>query len=314
MAAGSQPVLLFACEGVDTLAWRDALEAALSSVELWVWPDAPDADAVVFGMAWGNPPGFWRSFPNLQAIFSLGAGVDGLLADATLPAVPIVRMVDPSLADGMVEFVVMRTLHHHRLVHVYEQQQANATWRPLRPPRIGRRRVGVMGLGELGGRCARALADLGFQVRGWSRRPKALEGVETFHGPAGLPAFADGCEILVCVLPLTSETEGILNAQLFARLAPGACLIQAGRGAHLVEADLLDALASGRIAAATLDVFRSEPLPPEHAFWRHPGVRVIPHAAAFTYPETAAEVVAANLGRLLRGEPVADIVDPQAGY
>ncbi|MGA0605126.1 2-hydroxyacid dehydrogenase [Phenylobacterium sp. VNQ135] len=309
-----KPVLLFACEGVDTDAWAAALRLAAPDVELRLWPDGGDSAEVMFGLAWGNPPGFWRTFPNLRAIFSLGAGVDALLADVTLPDVPIVRMVDPSLADGMVEFVVMRTLHHHRLVHLYEQQQSTATWRPVRPPLTGRRTVGIMGLGELGGRCALALAGLGFQVRGWSRSPRTLEGVETFHGADGLEAFADGCEVLVCVLPLTPSTEGVLNGRLFERLAHGACLIQVGRGAHLVEADLIAALHSGRIAAATLDVFRTEPLPPEHPFWRHPAIRVIPHAAAFTYPETAAVVVAANLRRLLRGEPVADVVDLSAGY
>ncbi|WP_334164018.1 2-hydroxyacid dehydrogenase [Phenylobacterium sp.] len=308
------PVLLFACEGVDTAAWTAALRTAAPGVDLYVWPDAPDPAGVTYGLAWANPHGFWRQFPNLRAIFSLGAGVDALLGDQSLPDVPIVRMVDPSLADGMVEFVVMRTLHHHRLVHLYEQQQADAVWRPQRPPLTGRRIVGVMGLGELGGRCAQALAALGFQVRGWSRGPKAIEGVATFHGDAGLEGFADGCEILVCVLPLTPQTEGVLNASLFERLAPGACLIQVGRGAHLVEADLLAALDSGRIAAATLDVFRTEPLPAGHPFWRHPAVRVIPHAAAFTYPETAARVVAGNIGRLSRGEPVPDRVDLRAGY
>ncbi|MCR5880676.1 glyoxylate/hydroxypyruvate reductase A [Phenylobacterium sp. J367] len=307
-------MLLFACEGVDEAAWADALRGAAPDVALRLWPEAGDPLDVTFGVAWNNPPGFWRAFPNLRAIFSLGAGVDGLLADPTLPDVPLVRMVDPSLADGMVEFVVMRALHHHRLMHVYEQQQLTATWRPVRPPLIGRRRVGVMGLGELGGRCARALAGLGFQVRGWSRSPRTLPDVETYHGEAGLAAFAEGCEILVCLLPLTHATQGALNAALFEHLAEGACLIQVGRGAHLVEEDLLAALASGRIAAATLDVFGVEPLPPGHPFWRYPGVRVVPHAAAFTYPETAAGIIAANIRRLLRGEAANDVVDRSAGY
>jgi len=314
MISAQHPVLLIACEGVDTAAWFEALTAAAPDVELRVWPDAGDPASVDFGLAWGNPPGFWRGFPNLRAIFSLGAGVDRLLADKDLPDVPVVRMTDPSLTEAMVEFVMMRTLHHHRLVHLYERQQAAAVWAPVRPPLARRRTVGVMGLGVLGGACAQALAGLGFKVRGWSRSPRTLEGVETFHGPDGLARFADGCEILVCVLPLTPETEGVLNAELFGRLAPQACLIQVGRGAQLVDADLLAALDSGQIAAATLDVFHVEPLPGDHPFWTHPGVRVIPHAAAFTYPETAAYVLAANLRRLVAGEPVADIVDVSAGY
>ncbi|WP_374471822.1 2-hydroxyacid dehydrogenase [Phenylobacterium sp.] len=314
MTAPRRPVLLVACEGVDTEAWLQALRAAAPEVELRLWPDGGDPAEIDFGLAWGNPPGFWRAFPSLRAIFSLGAGVDGLLADASLPDVPIVRMADPSLTGAMVEFVVMRTLHHHRLIHLYEQQQAAAVWRPARPPLARDRRVGVMGLGALGGACARSLASFGFQVRGWSRGPREIAGVETFHGLAALADFAAGCEILVCLLPLTAETHDVLDARLFAALAPQACLIQVGRGAQLVEADLLAALESGQIAAATLDVFRSEPLPGDHPFWAHPRVRVIPHAAAFTYPETAAPVLAANLRRLLTGAPAEDVVDPGAGY
>ena len=314
MTPPPRPVLLIACEGVDTAAWVRALGEAAPGVELRVWPDAGDPASVAFGLAWGNPPGFWRAFPNLRAIFSLGAGVDRLLADRDLPDAPIVRMNDPSLVEAMVEFVVMRTLHHHRLIHVYERQQVAAVWRPVRPPLARNRLVGVMGLGALGGRCAQALAGLGFQVRGWSRSPRTIAGVEAFHGPAGLPSFADACEILVCLLPLTPQTHGILDAALFGRLAHQACLIQVGRGAHLVEADLLAALDSGQIAAATLDVFHQEPLPTEHPFWAHPAIRVIPHAAAFTYPETAAAVLAANLKRLQAGEPVADVVNVIAGY
>lgn len=313
--AVARPVLLYACEGVDPAAWAPAIRAAAPEVELAIWPADVAPEDVAFGFAWGNPPGFWRDFPNLRAIFSLGAGVDALMADETLPAdAPVVRMVDPALAAGMSEFALMRTLHHHRGLHRYERDQAVQVWRPERPPLNSQRVVGVMGLGEMGGRCALDLARMGFQVRGWSRRPKTLDGVATFHGEAGLAAFAEGCEILVCVLPLTPQTRGVLNARLFSRLAAGACLVSIGRGAHLVEADLLAALDSGQIAAASLDVFETEPLPKGHPFWDHPGVRVTPHVAAFTFPETAAPVLGDNIRRILNGEPVADLVDRDAGY
>lgn len=310
-----KPVLLFACEGIRAEDWLAPIRAALPEVEVWAWPDAPDAAAVDFGFAWNNAPGFWRQFPNLRAIFGLGAGVDRLMADATLPGnVPVVRMLDPELAIGMSEFTLMRVMHHHRLMHRYEQQQLEPVWRPVRPPLARDRVVGVMGLGEMGGRCALDLLQARFQVRGWSRRPRELPGVSCFNGDDQLAAFADGCEILVCVLPLTPATKGVLNAALFDRLAPGACLISIGRGPHLVEADLLAALASGQIEAATLDVFAAEPLPRDHPFWTHPAIRVVPHSAAFTYPETAATALAENIRMMLNGQQPEGVADRRVGY
>lgn len=311
----TKPVLVFAAGGVKPDAWVPALRAAAPEVDVRMAAEITDPGAVEFGFAWRNPPGFWHAFPNLRAIFGMGAGVDALLSDPDLPGgVPIIRMVDPHLAIGMSEFAMMRTLHHHRSLHVYEQQQTAQLWRPIRPPLNRDRVVGVMGLGEMGGLCARDLAKAGFQVRGWSRRPREIEGVRTYSGEAGLAEFATGCEILICVLPLTPETTGVLNAALFDRLAHGACLISIGRGPHLVEADLLAALESGRIAAATLDVFAVEPLPAGHPFWSHTAIRVIPHAASFSFPETGAGVLAENIRKILRGEPVPETVDRSSGY
>ncbi len=314
MTPDGRPVLLFACEGVEPDRWAREIRAAAPEVELRIWPDGGDPAEVDFGFAWANPHGFWQGFPNLQMIFSLGAGVDALLLDPELPDAPVVRMLDPNLAEGMTEFVLMRTLHHHRLLHRYERQQRDRVWRAIRPPLAGERTVGIMGLGELGRACAQSLLAAGFRVRGWARTARAINGVEVFAGDAGLADFAAGCEILICLLPLTPQTEGVLNAALFAQLAPGACLISVGRGAHLNEADLLAALEAGQIEAATLDVFRQEPLPADHPFWRQPGVTVIPHAAAFTYPQTAAPVLADNLRRVLSGEPVLGLVDRASGY
>lgn len=308
-------MLLFACEGVDDRAWRGELAVLPPEVEVRFWPDAGAPGEVDYGFAWGNPPGFWRQFPNLKVVFSLGAGVDALLRDGDLPEGPaVVRMLDESMAGDMSDFVRMCVTFHHRAMHEYAVLQTQADWRPIRPPRNGRRTVGIMGLGALGGRCALDLVSAGFDVRGWARRPKSLPGVRTFAGEAGLESFLVATEILVCLLPLTPETENILSAHLFARLPRGACVVNVGRGRHLVDADLLGALDSGQLAGATLDVFRTEPLPTDHPFWRHPRITVTPHAAAFTHPETAVPALAENLRRLLSGLEMVGLVDRRLGY
>lgn len=308
------PVLLFACHDVPAEPWLVALQRAAPELEVRLSPDEGPPETVDFGLAWATPPGFWNRFPRLRAIFSLGAGVEHLLASGAPAHVPLVRMTDPGLARDMSDFVLMRVLHYHRGMHLYLRQQEAQVWTPIRPPRPNGRTVGVMGLGELGAHCACTLAEAGFRTRGWSRSAKAVEGVATFAGRDELPRFLEGCEILVCLLPLTAETRDILDAKLFAALPQGACLIQVGRGLQLVEADLLAALDAGRIAAATLDVFRQEPLPQGHPFWSRADITVVPHAAAFTYPETAAEVVAENVRRLQAGEVPIGLVDRALGY
>jgi glyoxylate/hydroxypyruvate reductase A len=308
-----RPVVLYACDGVDRQNWERAF-AGRPELDVRYWPDAGDVDEVDYGFAWRTPRGFWQPFPHLKAIFSLGAGVDHLIPDPDLPAAPLVRMIDPALVEGMTEFVLMRVLHHHRGMHLYEQHQAEQIWRPARPPLPAQRCVGVLGLGELGAASALQLAAQGFRVRGWSRRLKMIDGVECFAGQAGLPAFLSECEILVCLLPLTAQTADILDSHLFAQLPRGACLINVGRGQHLVEADLTAALDSGQLAAATLDVVRTEPLPAGHPFWADPRIRIVPHASAFTYAETAVKVVAENIRRIEAGLAPHGLVDRGQGY
>ena len=308
-----RPVVLYACEGVDRQNWERAF-ASRPELDTRYWPDAGDLAEVDYGFAWRTPRGFWKPFPNLKAIFSLGAGVDHLIPDPDLPAAPLVRMIDPALVDGMTEFVLMRVLHHHRGMHLYEQHQAAEVWRPARPPLVGQRTVGVLGLGELGAASAQRLANQGFRVRGWSRSLKQIAGVDCFAGPDGLSVFLSACEILVCLLPLTEETADILDRDLFALLPRGACLINVGRGQHLVEADLTAALDAGQLAAATLDVVRTEPLPAGHPFWADPRIRIVPHASAFTYAETAVGVVAENIQRIEAGLAPHGLVDRAKGY
>lgn len=309
------PVLLVACFGVDITPWRVQIARHGPGIEMRVWPDTGDVSEIDYVFVWNPPPGFWKRLPGLRAVFSMGAGVDRLLADPELPPdLPIVRMVDPSLVSGMVEFVTMRTLHYHLRMHDYARQQVAGEWRQLPSPVAAARRVGILGIGQLGQACARALAALGFNVTAWGRNPRDLPGLATYHGAEGLAAMLADCEILVCLLPLTPETEDILDARLFAKLPRGAHLINVARGRHLVEDDLLAALADGRIAHATLDVFRHEPLAEGHPFWKHSAVTILPHVAALTRPETAAATLVGNLWRHVRHEPIPDAVDRAAGY
>lgn len=307
--------LLFASPDDDPVAWGKALRRRLPDLEVRVFPEIGDRAEIDAALVWLPPPGLLASLPRLRAIFSLGAGVDRLLEDPTLPAdVPLCRMVDPSLTASMAEFVLLHVLRYHRDLDVYEAQQRRAEWRLVLPKPAAATLVGLVGLGELGAASARLLVRHGFTVRGWSRTPKAIEGVRCFTGPGELAAFLDGVAVLVCLLPLTPETRGILNAELFARLPRGARLVNLARGAHLVERDLLEALDGGRLAHATLDVFTTEPLPKEHPFWRHPAITVTPHAAAYSLPESGAESVVENLRRLREGRPLLHLVDRTRGY
>ncbi|MFI5021725.1 MAG: 2-hydroxyacid dehydrogenase [Alphaproteobacteria bacterium] len=227
---------------------------------------------------------------------------------------PICRAVDEFLTLRMSEYVALHVLRYHRRQPELEELQRRGEWKELYTPTASERAVGIMGLGALGANAARALAGLGFKVAGWSRTPKRLEGVESFHGAAGLAPFLARSEILVCLLPLTRATEGILRATLFAGLPKGAALINAARGKHLVEADLLAALASSQLAYAALDVYQTEPLPPEHPFWRHPRITLSPHIASITDPRTTAALVAENVRRYRAGEPLLYTVDAELGY
>jgi len=295
--------------------WHRAFAELLPDVPLRDWSDPGEPEAVEYALVWDPPKGALKQFPNLKVIFSIGAGIDHLSGDKDLPpGVPIVRMVEPGLTAGMIEFVVMSALYHHRFMLDYAAQQQGKVWREIEQIPTSRRRVGILGLGVLGGACAEKLRDFGFPVAGWSRRAKRIAGIESFHGADGLMPFLARSDILVCLLPLTAETEGILNAETLAALPRGAALISVGRGKQVVEADLLAALDSGQIGGATLDVFRNEPLPPESRFWSHPRVVLTPHVASMTIAETAAEAVVANIRRIQAGQAPEPIVDLKRGY
>jgi glyoxylate/hydroxypyruvate reductase A len=284
-------------------------------MEVRDWPDRGNLEEIDYALVWKPPHGFLSGLPNLKGILSIGAGIDHLTRDPELPRdVPLVRMVEPGLTAGMTEYVVMQTLFHHRRMLDYRDMQAKKDWTELPPVAPWQRRVGVMGLGELGADAVERLVHLRFDVAGWSRTPKEMPGVACYAGAEELPAFLQRTDILVCLLPLTEETDRILNGETFRRLPRGACLINVGRGEHLVEDDLLAALDSGHLDSATLDVFRTEPLPDDSPFWSHPRVIVTPHVASMTIPQTAAEAVARAIRTLQSGGTPPGTVDLSRGY
>jgi glyoxylate/hydroxypyruvate reductase A len=307
--------VLFKSHLDDPEAWRSALLALAPDLDFRVWPETGALDEIEAALVWAPEPGDLTRYPNLRLIASLGAGVDNILSDPGLPpGVPITRIVDPDLTRQMSEYALTQILRFHRRMDDYERQQKEGVWRVLAQPLTGERRVGILGLGVLGGDLARKLVALGFDVAGWSRTPKELEGVTGFAGEEGLDGFLAGTEILVCLLPLTPETEGILDKKLLGALPEGAYLVNCARGEHLIEADLVAALDRGRIAGAALDVYRAEPLAPDHPFWAHPKVIMTPHCASVTTPASSAPQFLDNLERAREGRAPVNLVDPSRGY
>ena len=308
--------LLFLCDGEDADVWSAALRAEIDDLDIRVWPDGVgDPHDIDVALTWQPPRGVLASFPNLKAILSLGAGVEHILRDPELPpGVPVVRLIDPGLKSGMVEFVTMEVLAHHRRVSEYRAQQAAGEWRLLRQTLSRDRRVGILGMGHLGTACGEVLGRFGFPVAGWSRSEKDIPGIESFSGEDGLFALLERTDVLVCLLPLTPETEDILDATTLGALPPGAALINAARGMHVVDDDLINLLDSRHLSGATLDVYREEPLPPHHPFWTHPKIVMYPHAAAWTLPESASPVIADNIRRTRTGQKCIGQVDTRRGY
>jgi glyoxylate/hydroxypyruvate reductase A len=306
--------------GAQVDAWLAALRAHAKAHDIQVWPDAiGNAADVAYACVWNPPHGLLAKFPNLKAIINLGAGADHLLADPALPSVPLARVVHPDLTGRVTEYVVLHVLMHHRRQRLYDAQQHNRLWHAHDQPAASEVAVGVMGLGAIGSNAAAALARLGFKMAGWSRAPKSLPGLETFQGRAGLGAFLARTEILVCLLPRTRDTEGILNLALFRQLkrdgaAGGAYLINAGRGPLQVDGDIVAALNEGTLAGATLDVFREEPLPPDSPLWVHPRVTITPHNAGDISPRLFAPQVIAQIERFERGLPLENMVARVRGY
>ena len=262
------------------------------------------------------PRGFLKNLSNLKLVISLGAGVDGFLSDPDYPKqVPLVRFKDDSLTLEMAQYVILQVLMIHRQQRYFDQAQADHAWRQLMlPRRTDETRIGILGMGEIGGAIGRHLHALGFAVSGWSRTRKALDGIRSFAGTSERKAFLAQCDMLVCVLPLTPQTRDVLNTELFADLPRGAWVINVSRGAMLVEEDLIAALDSGHLAGAVLDVFRTEPLPQDSPIWGHPRITVTPHIAGITDPKVALRYVETRVTEMEAGVKPKDIVALDRGY
>lgn len=295
--------------------WCQMLRDLMPDWDIYPIAKVPDPDAVTYSVVWRPATGAMAPFKNLKAIVSLGAGIDHVLADKQLPLdVPIIRTVGTDLTQRMKEYVALHVLRHHRELPAIQANQARQVWEQIIVPPATERRVGVMGLGNLGAAAAELLTQIGFKVSGWSRSKKDLPGIQCYSGSEGFGAFLDGTEILVCLLPLTESTRGILNADTFNRLKRGACIINAARGQHLVDSDLLEALNSGQIGGATLDVFHVEPLPSVHPFWSNPKITVTPHVASLIDAPTGSKIVAKNIRTFEETGTVADLADAKRGY
>jgi glyoxylate/hydroxypyruvate reductase len=300
--------------------WKQRFDEVCSDRPVVLLPGAAcDPADIHYAAVWKPVPGELAAFPNLRVIFNLGAGVDALMADSTLPKVPLVRVAVGDLTGRMTEYVVLHVLMHHRQEPYLRASQREKRWQPKFQWSASAVSVGIMGLGTLGSDAAAVLRRLGFRVAGWSRSAKQIDGIECFHGAAQLDAFLQRSDILVCLLPLTPDTRHILNRGLFARLRRNGPLgapvvINAGRGGLQNENDILACLDDGTLGGASLDVFATEPLPADSPFWSHPKVVLTPHNAADTDPDEISKYVARQIERFESGGPLENVVDPARGY
>jgi glyoxylate/hydroxypyruvate reductase len=296
--------------------WRDALAPYLPPGEtLHLASECTDKSTVDIALAANPPWGTLATYPNLRFVQSLWAGVDRLLADPELPTdITIARLVDPGMAQAMLEGTVAAVLYIHRQFPAYRQQQSAQTWQQLPQPLAAERRIGLLGLGQMGEPVARSLQALGFPVHAWGQRPRAETVCPYSWGEDGLQTVLASAAILINLLPLTANTRGILNSRLFARLPRGAAVINYGRGAHLQDDDLLAALDSGQLSRAVLDVFHQEPLAAGHPFWSHPRITVLPHVAATTDPKSAAPLAMQNVAAFRAGRQLQGLVSRDLGY
>ena len=307
--------ITFCCTDTKSQPWLDGLQAAFpqASVQLWS-PGAPPAD---YAVVWAPPQSFFDEQPQLKGIFNIGAGVDALVKLRLPEGVPVVRLDDAGMSVQMAEYVCHAVIRHFREFDAYEADVAAGTWSYRKPRMRADFPVGVMGLGVLGERVSRALAQFDFPVLGWSRSAKSISGVTCYSGDDGLQDFLAASRVLVCLLPLTPETENIMRRDKLSKLLPDAYIVNVARGRHLVDDDLIALIDEGRIAGATLDVFRTEPLPAAHAFWTHPKITVTPHTSARTLREESIAQIAGKIRRLHEGSSVASmagVVDLKKGY
>lgn len=302
----------FCCTDTKPEPWLEGLRVALPQAEVSLWqPGAAQAD---YAVVWAPPQQFFDEQVGLKAAFNIGAGVDALLKLRVPQPTQMVRLDDAGMSVQMAEYVCHAVIRHFRAFDGYEIDMRAGTWSFRKPRSRADFAVGVLGLGVLGERVAKSLAAFEFPVHGWSQGTKQIAGVRTWHGAAQLDDFLRHCKVLVCLLPLTAQTENILNRHTLGLLQSGGYVINVARGAHLVDEDLLALLDGGHLAGATLDVFRQEPLPAQHAFWKHPKITLTPHTSARTLREESIAQIVRKILAMQAGQPVAGVVDRQKGY
>jgi glyoxylate/hydroxypyruvate reductase A len=307
--------IIFHSAGANPELWQNALQQALPNANMRVWHEG-DTAAADYALVWKPPAAMLRGRTDLKAIFNLGAGVDAILQlGNALPAgVPVIRLDDAGMGIQMAEFVAHAVLRYFRRLDDYAKQNQSKVWRFLTPYERKDFSIGVLGLGVLGNRIIDALRDFDFPINGWSRTQKNVKGVTCYAGHDQLDQFLRASKVLVVILPLTTETENLLDRTKLSQLPKGAYLINVARGAHLIETDLLDLIQDGHIAGATLDVFREEPLPPTHPFWQEPRISITPHISALTMRDESARQIAMKIEALQNGLPIVGLVDQQRGY
>lgn len=296
--------------------WQTAINKIAPSIEVFIHDQEFDTNSIEFALAWSHPKGIFSKYPNLKCICSMGAGVDHLLSDTDIPDhIKIIRIIDPNLSQDMFEFVLASIMNRLRSLTIYRLNQQSSYWKKKPYINISDIRVGIMGTGVIGNHTATKLQSVGFSVHGWGRTAaKQPTPYTRFWGEEQLPAFLGQSDILVCLLPLTPSTEGILNRKNLRMLPHGAWLINLGRGGHIVEDHLIEVLNSGHLEGANLDVFQQEPLPEGHPFWQHPLINITPHIASITSPDSVAPQIADNYFRMRENKQLLNIVDPKKGY
>lgn len=306
--------LLFKVDDARGCAWKALFEKQAPDINVRLWTDIGDPLQVRYFAAWQPPQQLHERFPNLEVIFATSAGVDQFDLGELPEHIKVVRMLDPGIAQGIVEYACFAVLSLHRQIPLYLHQQQARRWQDHLLTPAAQRRIGVMGLGNLGVAVLESLRPFSFQLHGWARSQKSIDGVHCHAGDDQLEPFLNQCDILICLLPLTDDTRGILNARTLAALPKGASLINLGRGGHLKEDDLLQALDGGQLSHAILDVLNEEPPSPDHRFWQHPQIWLTPHVGAMTAPQSAFEGLLANIRRHQAGEPLQGLIKRDHGY
>ncbi len=295
--------------------WIDALKNAGPGIEVISHEEIKDKKKVKFALAWDHPKGIFKEYPNLKCISSMGAGVDHIMSDPEIPEqIKIVRIIDPLLSQDLAEFALALVMSHMRGFGKYFNNQHRKTWKKSMYMRIPDAKIGVMGTGAIGNHVALFLQSLGFSIVGWGKTPGKQAEYKRFHGGDQLDEFLNNINILICLLPLTPETKGILNRNTMGKLINGAYLINLGRGLHVVDQDLIEMIDSGHLSGASLDVFENEPLPEDHPFWSHPAIQITPHVASLTAPNSVAPQIIENYHRAINGQQLLNIVDRNQGY